>query len=376
MKLSCEIIKDLLPIYCDNICSEETKSAVEEHLTDCVPCSEELKKMKSNMPVALLKKREGGFIIGRYKANLIRKFLILFLCVFALPLFNALITKSYYSDYGMFGYAFFISAAVLIPNVYIQKIKAKDSPIRVFAYSTLFLILIVASSLRFSGVYMFFPDYNIYYSIGNLITLAPILVYSVFAISFYVLRFKKDPLPPAQYKKTTATFLLYETELLLYLSFVATLRSMNENWPLFLDTITTALILGFVWLLYFFFRFFKRKIVFNIGVCLTVFGIYAPTYFAVYEMVRHNSFHAAAAFWNANFFDSNNPANFYMQFLIIACTIGAVLILIGLLTEKKLAQSKQSEHKEEEEEHEQIQEPWYEQDQEQEQEAEEKQEQE
>ena len=95
-----------------------------------------------------------------------------------------------------------------------------------------------------------------------------------------------------------------------------------------------------------------------------MFGIYAPTYFAVYEMVRHNSFHAAAAFWNANFFDSNNPANFYMQFLIIACTIGAVLILIGLLTEKKLAQSKQSEHKEEEEEHEQIQEPWYEQEQE------------
>ena len=373
MKLSCEIIKDLLPLYCDSICSEETKAAVEEHLTDCVPCSEELKKMKSDMPVVLLKKREGGFIIGRYKANLIRKFLILFLCIIGFPLLNALITQTYYfgSD-GMFGYAFFISATVLIPNVYIQKIKAKDSPIRVFAYSTLFLILIVASSLRFSGVYMFFPDYNIYYSIGNLITLAPILVYSVFAISFYVLRFKKDPLPPAEYKKTAATFLLYETGLLLYLSFVATLRSMNEHWPLFLDMITTAFFLGFAWILYFFFRFFKRKIVFNIGVCIAVIGIYVPTCYAVHEMFRNNSFYAAEAFWNANFFESNNPANIYMQFLIIACTIGAALILIGLLTEKKLAQSKQSEHKEEEEEQEQIQEPWYEQ--EQEQEAEEKQE--
>ena len=38
MKLSCEVIKDLLPLYYDKVCSEETKVIVEEHLNECENC--------------------------------------------------------------------------------------------------------------------------------------------------------------------------------------------------------------------------------------------------------------------------------------------------------------------------------------------------
>ena len=45
-KIDCEIIKDLLPLYADNICSEKSVGIVEEHLNDCSECSKELRKIK------------------------------------------------------------------------------------------------------------------------------------------------------------------------------------------------------------------------------------------------------------------------------------------------------------------------------------------
>ena len=45
-KFDCEIIKDLLPLYADNVCSEKSVNIVEEHLNDCSECSEELRKIR------------------------------------------------------------------------------------------------------------------------------------------------------------------------------------------------------------------------------------------------------------------------------------------------------------------------------------------
>ena len=40
MKISCEIIKDLLPLYQDGICSDESRKLIEEHLQSCDECKE------------------------------------------------------------------------------------------------------------------------------------------------------------------------------------------------------------------------------------------------------------------------------------------------------------------------------------------------
>ena len=38
MNLSCIVIEDLLPAYCDGSCTPESRAAVEEHLADCPRC--------------------------------------------------------------------------------------------------------------------------------------------------------------------------------------------------------------------------------------------------------------------------------------------------------------------------------------------------
>jgi len=51
MKISCEIIKDLLPLYHDGVCSNDSKAMIEEHLADCDSCKAELQTMDDALPI-------------------------------------------------------------------------------------------------------------------------------------------------------------------------------------------------------------------------------------------------------------------------------------------------------------------------------------
>ena len=51
MKISCNIIRDLLPLYAEDLASEDTRTMVEEHLCTCEDCTEALNDMKKNAPV-------------------------------------------------------------------------------------------------------------------------------------------------------------------------------------------------------------------------------------------------------------------------------------------------------------------------------------
>ena len=51
MKISCEIIKDLLPLYFDGVCSGDSRAAVDEHIAACGNCGAELREMRRALPV-------------------------------------------------------------------------------------------------------------------------------------------------------------------------------------------------------------------------------------------------------------------------------------------------------------------------------------
>ena len=49
MNYPCEIIRDLLPLYIDEVCNIETRQAVEKHLAECKNCRENFEAMKSTV---------------------------------------------------------------------------------------------------------------------------------------------------------------------------------------------------------------------------------------------------------------------------------------------------------------------------------------
>ncbi|MDN4599763.1 zf-HC2 domain-containing protein [Paenibacillus sp. F6_3S_P_1C] len=59
-KLSCEVVRDLLPLYYDEVCSANTKEAVEAHLGTCEMCKAALHKLQlsSSLPFELIAKNK------------------------------------------------------------------------------------------------------------------------------------------------------------------------------------------------------------------------------------------------------------------------------------------------------------------------------
>ena len=48
MKTDCEIIRDLLPLYADDVCSESSRQMIQEHLTECPDCSSLLNQLRAS----------------------------------------------------------------------------------------------------------------------------------------------------------------------------------------------------------------------------------------------------------------------------------------------------------------------------------------
>lgn len=84
MKIKCPIIEDLLPLYIDGACSEESKVIVEEHLKECSLCSDKFNAQKSNLIVTdnvinqNLKSKKPFKKIKKYQ---VIKLIVILLCI-------------------------------------------------------------------------------------------------------------------------------------------------------------------------------------------------------------------------------------------------------------------------------------------------------
>ncbi|MBR3823869.1 MAG: zf-HC2 domain-containing protein [Lachnospiraceae bacterium] len=67
-KINCDITKDLLPLYVDDVLSRESKNAVEEHLQHCPQCRKIAEGLNASLPnVQALPDTENHFFIQMQK---------------------------------------------------------------------------------------------------------------------------------------------------------------------------------------------------------------------------------------------------------------------------------------------------------------------
>lgn len=72
-EISCNVIQDILPLYVDDVVSEETREMVEEHLRSCDSCREEADLLKKN--IALPTDRDVKLLDARVLKNLKKRLL-------------------------------------------------------------------------------------------------------------------------------------------------------------------------------------------------------------------------------------------------------------------------------------------------------------
>ena len=84
MSRECSIVKDLLPLYIENMVSEETASFIEEHLQTCVECRKLFDTMKCSNIETIANEEivDKGIVIKNIKSKLRKnKFLTVFLTI-------------------------------------------------------------------------------------------------------------------------------------------------------------------------------------------------------------------------------------------------------------------------------------------------------
>ena len=93
MKLSCNVIRDLLPLYAENLTSEESNALVDEHLCGCDECAKQLGILKKAQAIPVetdapgLKKIRKAIVRRRVLAVTMAVMLVITLVLVALLLY-------------------------------------------------------------------------------------------------------------------------------------------------------------------------------------------------------------------------------------------------------------------------------------------------
>ena len=74
--MNCKIIEDLLPLYAEGICSEESRAAVEEHIAGCNTCSEKLRLLKTDVPSPVAADDTGAGALKKVKRGILERSLL------------------------------------------------------------------------------------------------------------------------------------------------------------------------------------------------------------------------------------------------------------------------------------------------------------
>jgi MFS family permease len=111
---TCHIVEDLLPLYHDGICSEESKEFVEEHLKECPSCAARLKELEDTSYEEELKEDTSSVLQKHYRKerSMAWKAGFIIACLLLIP--AAIVLLISIADGTDFKEAFTIIATLLI----------------------------------------------------------------------------------------------------------------------------------------------------------------------------------------------------------------------------------------------------------------------
>lgn len=328
MKISCNIIKDLLPLYCDNMCSDDSRAVVEEHLKECEACGGELEKMRDNSDTAILR-QEGNRIIGKYRKNVVKKILFFLSCVLLFPnivMFAGcsdfhipLIRQSYLPEW------YWLTVFILLSAVYIPAVVRNRRREWIILSSLICPLLFALSHCVFYGLDSLF----------SLFALVPAGAFLLISAACIPAKLKLKPLDAGEYKKTALKMMTLSTAVIPFAGIASVLSCMTENfWDSFKQLWIVAFFTAFVWIIFAVYRFARLNNISKWGICVILTGLFISSSTEICDLIRGKIDSETKAFWGTDFFvgstsGSASTANTYLIILIISVVIGVTMMALG-----------------------------------------------
>ena len=158
---NCDMIRDLLPLYADDVCSDESRRIVDEHLAQCEDCANVLKQLKSNEIESDLKEEKNEVI--RYQAKRFKRRSAavgtVIAGVFAVPILVCLIVNM--ASGSALDWFFIVLAAMLVAAslIVVPLMAPKDKLFWTFCtFCPALLILLAVCALYTRGDWFFVAE--------------------------------------------------------------------------------------------------------------------------------------------------------------------------------------------------------------------------
>ncbi len=317
MKYSCNMIRDLLPLYADRVCSEESREIVAEHLSECGDCSAILQRLQRTEIETTLREEKTS-ILRRQAQRLRRRSALagtVVACVFMVPILVCLIVNL--ATGAALGWFFVVLTSLLLAaSVVIVPLMV---PGKKFFWSTCSAL---ACLLLLLGVCCL-------YTHGDWFLVAATAVLFAASIGIFPFVARKEPLRDLLGRKAGLISALAGT-----VFFVLMLLSIGcRTAAPFFGSVALAVVPPFLilaWILFLIFRYLPCRRAGKAGVCCIVAGVFA--FFAEKLINRLLGSRIplpdfSPLTWNAATVDGN------VQWLVLlgACLAGIILIVIGLV---------------------------------------------
>jgi len=323
MKYSCDMVKDLLPLYHDEVCSEASRQIVEEHLEECEACKNIWQKMQDHSVDNCLQ-AERAHVVENHTKQVKRKSLTVGLClsaVFMVPIVICLIVNLAVGR-ALDWFFIVLTALLVVASVtVVPLVLTEKRKLWTYLCFTGSLVLLLLTCALFTQ--------------GNWFWVAA--VPTVFGLSVVGLPFVKNQIPLKGFLSRHKGLLLMIVDTLLLfavLAVCAPYASADNYWQVALQIVGFCLI--YPWGMFLIIRYVRTKGLIKAGICLIFSGIYFPQVNYVIDSILNEP--ARRGFENVNLWQWNDltiNANIHLLMLLSCVIIGVIFIIVGLSLVRK-----------------------------------------
>lgn len=293
MKYDCEMIRDLLPLYQDGICSESSRQAVEAHLNECPACSSYLETERSSTALENMFGLERAEVLTSQARFFRRKSAVIgtvFAGIFMLPVLICLIVNL---AQGGLTWFLIVLAAMLIPVslVAVPLLAPENKLLWTLSSFTVSLLLLLAVCCIYSGGRWFFIA-----ATASLFGLS--VIFSPFAV-------RAKPVAARLGKSKGLAVLAINT--VLFLVMMLSIGMTNGLGIAYYKTAASIAlpILAAVWVMFLVIRYLPVNGLLKTAVCLSAAGILLLFYSWIFDLSSNSAALCIEAFgrefiWSTN----------------------------------------------------------------------------
>lgn len=328
MKYNCEVIQDLLPLYKDEVCSDESKKIVEEHLKECNECSKLMKKL-NNYEVDNILEEEKESVLRTHEKKTVRKTYMVGMVtagILTIPIIVCLICNL------AIGHAldwFFIvltsilvTASIIVVPFIVDKKKLLWT---ILSFTTSLVLLLLTCCVYTKGKWFFVASS------------ACILGISII-FSPYV--FKNINLPRKLSNNIGLISLTWDT-LWLYILLImcGIFNNVGSHYWRNSMSIATYLVV-LVWIVFCIIRYIRVTPLFKTGVIISIIGIWTGIANDVMNLLLSTpGYNGLGKVDFSQGFYSNNQdifnANILCSIIVISVVVGIIFIITSVILKKK-----------------------------------------